>query len=67
MQIMCYFYSIFKHSFLTSSSDKDGNEKVVETYTDEQIKKTIDSVIEMMDKDNDGFINYHEFMTNNKT
>lgn len=46
---------------------KDGEKgRAGEVYTDEQITKTIDSVVEMMDKDNDGYISYHEFMTNNK-
>lgn len=33
-----------------------------EAYTDEQITSTIDGVLDMMDKDKDGFISYAEFM-----
>lgn len=57
---------MIKQSF-SKTLDKDGKKgKIGEVYTDEQITKTIDSVVEMMDKDNDGYISYHEFMTNNK-
>lgn len=34
-----------------------------EAYTDQQIEDSIDQVIKMMDKDKDGFITYHEFVT----
>lgn len=58
------------NSHVQISSEKDGKdgkkESLGEVYTDEQITKTIDSVFEMMDKNNDGFVDYHEFVTNNK-
>jgi len=37
-----------------------------EVYSDEAITKTIDIALKQMDKDNDGFISYSEFMSNNK-
>lgn len=34
-----------------------------EAYTDDQIESAIDSVINMMDKDKDGYISYSEFIS----
>lgn len=36
-----------------------------EAYSDEEITKTIDTVLGSMDKDKDGFISYAEFMSSN--
>lgn len=44
-------------------SEKDGAKSLHETYSDQQIEDSIDTVIKMMDKDKDGYITYHEFVT----
>ncbi|XP_070498469.1 lymphotoxin beta receptor inhibitor-like isoform X2 [Chironomus tepperi] len=43
--------------------ENDGKKELSEAYTDDQIENAIDSVINMMDKDKDGFITYSEFIS----
>lgn len=42
-------------------ADKDGKREAREAFKDEDIIKAIDQVIDLMDKDKDGFISYEEF------
>lgn len=46
--------------------EKDGKKADSEVYSDEQITNVVDNVFSQMDKDNDGFISYTEFMTTNQ-
>lgn len=43
------------------SLETDGKKEMFESYTDQQIEDTIDQVLNMMDKNNDGQIEYYEY------
>lgn len=44
-------------------AESDNKKPLHEAYSEQQIEDSIDQVIKMMDKDKDGFITYHEFVT----
>ena len=53
----------FSNSNLYVLGESDNKKPLNEAYSDQQIEDSIDQVIKMMDKDKDGFITYHEFVT----
>lgn len=55
----------YEINFSTKSTklEKDGKKEAAESYTDEHIVSTIDPVLADMDKNNDGFISYQEYIS----
>lgn len=63
-RILAYkFVSVNNKILIQLNLENDGKKEMSEAYTDKQIEETIDQVLSLMDKDNDGFISYSEYIS----